>query len=82
MVIHSLTTPSPEEAPHGKEFLCSLNRFNVATPRLQSIVIVAGSPKLLEPDWRSASASFSTCDFLAVCGSVLAQPFSRRLRVT
>jgi len=33
VVIYSLTTSSPEDAPRGMEFLYSLNRFNVATSR-------------------------------------------------
>jgi uncharacterized protein len=53
VVIYSLTTSSPEEAPRGMEFLYSLNRLNVATSRAMSNVIVVGSPKLLEPDCRT-----------------------------
>ena len=50
IVIYSLTTSSPEEAPRGMEFLYSLNRLNVATSRAQSMVIVVASPRLLEPE--------------------------------
>jgi predicted RecB family nuclease len=53
VVIYSLTTSSPEEAPRGMEFLYSLNRLNVATSRSRSTVIVVGSPKLFEPECRS-----------------------------
>jgi uncharacterized protein len=53
VVIYSLTTSSPEDAPRGMEFLYSLNRLNVATSRAISAVIVVGSPKLLEPECRS-----------------------------
>jgi uncharacterized protein len=53
VVIYSLTTSSPEEAPRGMEFLYSLNRLNVATSRAMSNVIVVGSPKLLEPECRT-----------------------------
>ena len=35
------------------EFLYSLNRLNVATSRAQALVIVVGSPHLLEPQCRS-----------------------------
>ena len=35
VVIYSLTTSSPEDAPRGMEFLYSLNRLNVATSRAQ-----------------------------------------------
>jgi predicted RecB family nuclease len=53
VVIYSLTTSSPEDAPRGMEFLYSLNRLNVATSRAQAIVIVVGSPRLLAPECRS-----------------------------
>ena len=53
VVIYSLTTSSPEDAPRGMEFLYSLNRLNVATSRAMSNVIVVGSPKLMEPECKS-----------------------------
>jgi len=53
VVIYSLTTSSPEDAPRGMEFLYSLNRLNVATSRAMSNVIVVASPKLLQPDCRT-----------------------------
>ena len=53
VVIYSLTTSSPEDAPRGMEFLYGLNRLNVATSRAQAVVIVVGSPGLLESECRS-----------------------------
>jgi len=53
VVIYSLTTSSPEDAPRGMEFLYSLNRLNVATSRAMSNVILVASPKLLEPECRN-----------------------------
>src|SRR5205807_2153622 len=53
IVIYSLTTSSPEDAPRGMEFLYSLNRLNVATSRAQAMVILIGSPRLLEPECHS-----------------------------
>jgi predicted RecB family nuclease len=53
VVIYSLTTSSPEDAPRGMEFLYSLNRFNVATSRAKTAVIVVGNPRLFEPDCKS-----------------------------
>jgi uncharacterized protein len=53
VVIYSLTTSSPEDAPRGMEFLYSLNRLNVATSRAQTAVIVVGSPRLFKPQCRS-----------------------------
>ena len=53
VVIYSLATSSPEDAPRGMEFLYSLNRLNVATSRAQGMVIIVGSPLLLEPECHS-----------------------------
>jgi uncharacterized protein len=53
VVIYSLTTSTQEDAPHGMEFLYSLNRFNVATSRAQTAVIVVGNPRLFEPECKS-----------------------------
>jgi uncharacterized protein len=50
VVIYSLTTSSPEDAPRGMEFLYSMNRLNVATSRAMSNVIVIGNPRLFEPE--------------------------------
>jgi len=50
IVIYSMATSSPEDAPRGMEFLYSLNRFNVATSRAQCACIVVASPRLLEPE--------------------------------
>ncbi|MGA8102516.1 MAG: TM0106 family RecB-like putative nuclease [Candidatus Acidiferrales bacterium] len=53
VVIYSLTTSSPEDAPRGMEFLFSLNRLNVATSRGQTAVIIVGSPRLFEPECKT-----------------------------
>jgi predicted RecB family nuclease len=53
VMIYSLTTSSPEDAPRGMEFLYSLNRLNVATSRAMTTVILVGSPKLFEPECRT-----------------------------
>jgi hypothetical protein len=53
IVIYSLTTSSPEDAPRGMEFLYSLNRLNVATSRAMTTVILVGNPKLFEPECRT-----------------------------
>jgi uncharacterized protein len=50
VVIYSLTTSTPEDAPHGMEFLYNLNRFNVATSRARCACIVVGSPRLFSPE--------------------------------
>jgi len=53
IVIYSMTTSTPEDAPRGMEFLYSLNRLNVATSRAKTAVIVVGNPRLFEPECRS-----------------------------
>ena len=53
VVIYSLTTSSPEDAPRGMEFLYSLNRLNVATSRAMSNVILVGNPRLMQPECKS-----------------------------
>jgi predicted RecB family nuclease len=53
VVIYSLTTSSPQDAPRGMEFLYSLNRLNVATSRAMSNVILVGNPRLFEPECRN-----------------------------
>jgi uncharacterized protein len=53
VVIVSLTTSSPEDAPRGMDFLYSANRLNVATSRAKALCILVGSPRLFEPDCRT-----------------------------
>lgn len=53
VVIYSMATSRPEDAPRGMEFLYSLNRLNVATSRAQCAAVIVASPRLFEPDCRS-----------------------------
>ena len=53
VVIYSMATSTPEDAPRGMEFLYSLNRLNVATSRARCAAIVVCSPLLVEPDCRT-----------------------------
>lgn len=53
IVIYSMTTSSPEDAPHGMEFLYSLNRLNVATSRARCVCVLVGSPQLFSPECRT-----------------------------
>jgi uncharacterized protein len=48
IVIYSMTTSTQADAPHGMEFLYSLNRLNVAVSRARCISILVGSPALFE----------------------------------
>jgi superfamily I DNA and/or RNA helicase len=53
VVIYSLTTSTQADAPHGMEFLYSLNRLNVATSRARCICVLVASPDLFEPECRT-----------------------------
>jgi uncharacterized protein len=53
VVIYSMATSSPEDAPRGMEFLYSVNRFNVATSRARCACFVVASPRLLEPECKT-----------------------------
>jgi len=53
VVIYSMATSSPEDAPRGMEFLYSINRFNVATSRARCACFLVASPKLLEPECKT-----------------------------
>jgi uncharacterized protein len=53
VVIYSMATSRPEDAPRGMEFLYSLNRLNVATSRARCAVFLVASPRLFEPQCRT-----------------------------
>jgi len=50
VVIYSMTSSSPEDAPRGMSFLYNPNRLNVATSRAKCMCILVASPLLLEPE--------------------------------
>jgi uncharacterized protein len=53
VVIYSMATSAPEDAPRGMEFLYNLNRFNVATSRARCACILLGSTRLFSPECRT-----------------------------
>jgi uncharacterized protein len=53
VVIYSVATSSPEEAPRGMDFLYSPNRFNVAVSRARGIFIMVSNASIFEPDCKS-----------------------------
>ncbi len=53
VVIFSMATSRPEDAPRGMGFLYSLNRLNVATSRARCLAIVVASQWLFEPECRT-----------------------------
>ncbi|HCN83357.1 MAG TPA: recombinase RecB, partial [Sphingobacteriaceae bacterium] len=69
VVIFSMATSSPEDAPRGMEFLYSLNRLNVAASRAKAVFIMVANKKLFEPDCKSVSQmklANAFCRFLEV----------------
>jgi uncharacterized protein len=53
VVIYSMATSTPDEAPRGMEFLYSLNRLNVATSRARCACVLVASPRLFEPECKT-----------------------------
>jgi uncharacterized protein len=53
VVIYSMTSSSPEDAPRGMEFLYNRHRFNVATSRARALCILVGNPALFSPECRA-----------------------------
>ena len=53
IVIYSMTSSSPEDAPRGMDFLYDRHRFNVATSRAKALCILVGNPALFEPECRT-----------------------------
>jgi uncharacterized protein len=53
VVVYSMATSTPEDAPRGMEFLYSLNRLNVATSRAQCVAVVVASPALFQVQCRT-----------------------------
>ncbi|MEO8622713.1 MAG: TM0106 family RecB-like putative nuclease, partial [bacterium] len=53
VVIFSMATSRPEDAPRGMDFLYSLNRLNVATSRARCLAVIIASGLLFEPECRT-----------------------------
>jgi uncharacterized protein len=53
VVVYTMATSHPEDAPRGMDFLYSANRLNVATSRAQCAVILVASPHLFKPECRT-----------------------------
>ena len=53
VVIYTMATSTPTDAPHGMEFLYSLNRLNVATSRARCVCVLVASPELFGPECRT-----------------------------
>ena len=53
LVVYSMATSNPADAPRGMDFLYSLNRLNVATSRARCVCVLVANPGLLEPECRT-----------------------------
>lgn len=53
VVIYSMATSRPEDAPRGMDFLYSRNRLNVATSRARCAAVLVASPRLFAPECRT-----------------------------
>jgi uncharacterized protein len=71
VVIYSMATSTPEDAPRGMEFLYSLNRLNVATSRGRCASVVVASPALLGASCRTPRQMHlanGICRFVEIAG--------------
>ena len=48
VVLYSMATSTPEDAPRGMEFLYSLNSLNVAVSRARCVAVIVASPALFQ----------------------------------
>lgn len=53
VIIFSMASSTPADAPRGMEFLYSANRFNVAVSRARAAFILVASPALFEPECKT-----------------------------
>jgi superfamily I DNA and/or RNA helicase len=53
VVIYSMASSSPEDAPRGMDFLYSAHRLNVATSRARCACILVASPRLFQAESRT-----------------------------
>ncbi|HUK64806.1 MAG TPA: TM0106 family RecB-like putative nuclease [Dongiaceae bacterium] len=77
VVIYSMTSSTPEDAPRGMEFLYDPHRFNVATSRARCACVVVGNRRLFEPDCRSPrqmKLANAFCRYLEVAREVRVAP--------
>jgi uncharacterized protein len=48
LVLYSMATSTPEDAPRGMEFIYSLNPLNVAVSRARCVAVIVASPALFQ----------------------------------
>jgi uncharacterized protein len=73
IVVYSMTTSTPEDAPRGMEFLYSLNRLNVAISRARCVAVLVASPALFQVQCRTPrqmELANAFCRYLEMARSV------------
>ena len=73
VVLYSMATSSPEDAPRGMDFLYSGNRFNVAVSRARGLAVLLCSPDLLKVRCRTPEEmrlANALCRFVELSGPV------------
>jgi uncharacterized protein len=73
VVLYSMATSTPEDAPRGMEFLYSLNRLNVAVSRAQCTAVIVASPALFQVQCktpRQIELANAFCRYLEMARSV------------
>jgi len=53
VIIYSIATSTPQDAPRGMDFLYSPNRFNVAVSRAKARFIMVANKQIFEPECKS-----------------------------
>jgi predicted RecB family nuclease len=73
VVLYSMATSTPEDAPRGMEFLYSLNRLNVAVSRARCVAVIVASPALFNVQCRTPrqiELANAFCRYLEMARSV------------
>ncbi|MGH7437286.1 MAG: TM0106 family RecB-like putative nuclease [Polyangiaceae bacterium] len=73
VVIYTMATSSPEDAPRGMEFLYSANRFNVAISRARCAAFLVGNPALFDvrcSSERQMALANAFCRFLELAREI------------
>ncbi|MEE8147723.1 MAG: DEAD/DEAH box helicase, partial [Longimicrobiales bacterium] len=74
VVLYSMATSSPEDAPRGMDFLYNGNRFNVAVSRARALAVLVCSPDLLMVRCRTPEEmrlANALCRFVELSGARL-----------
>jgi len=69
IVLYSMATSSPEDAPRGMEFLYSMNRLNVAVSRARCVAVIVANPDLFDVQCKTPRQIELTNAFLPLSGT-------------